>query len=62
LCFTLRPENVNGVQQVNGREGKKNGNKNVFYTEYENTNHNGVFLKAFTEPKLYQWLAKQKLK
>lgn len=41
---------------------KKNGSKNVFYTEYENTNHNGVFLKAFTEPKLYQWLAKQKLK
>jgi predicted peptidase len=39
---------------------KKNGNKNVFYTEYPNTNHNGVFLKAFAEPKLYQWLAKQK--
>ena len=41
---------------------KKNGSKNVFYTEYENTNHNDVFLKAFTEPKFYQWLAKQKLK
>jgi predicted peptidase len=41
---------------------KKNGNKNVFYTEYADTNHNGVFLKAFTEPKFYQWLAKQKLK
>ena len=39
---------------------KKNGNKNVFYTEYANTNHNGVLLKAFTEPKLYQWLDKQK--
>lgn len=41
---------------------KKNGNKNVFYTEYANTNHNGVFLRAFTEPKFHQWLAKQKLK
>ena len=41
---------------------KQNKSKNVFYTEYENTNHNGVFLKAFTEPKLYQWLAKQNLK
>ena len=41
---------------------KKNGNKNVFYIEYTHTNHNGVFLKAFTEPKLYQWLAKQKIK
>jgi predicted peptidase len=41
---------------------KKNGSKNVFYTEYENTNHNQVFLKAFTESKLYQWLAKQKIK
>ncbi len=41
---------------------KKNGNKNVFYTEYAETNHNGVFLKAFTEPKFYLWLAKQKLK
>jgi predicted peptidase len=41
---------------------KKNGNKNVFYIEYANTNHNGVFLKAFTEPKFYKWLAKQKLK
>jgi predicted peptidase len=41
---------------------KKNGNRNIFYTEYANTNHNGVFLKAFTEPKLYQWLAKQKIK
>lgn len=41
---------------------KKNGNKKVSYTEYEDTNHNAVFLKAFTEPKLYQWLAKQKIK
>jgi predicted peptidase len=41
---------------------KKNGNKNVFYTEYEKTNHNDVFLRAFTEPKFYKWLAKQKLK
>lgn len=41
---------------------KKNGGKNAFYTEYENTNHNDVFLKAFTEPKFHQWLAKQKLK
>lgn len=41
---------------------KKNGSKNVFYIEYENTNHTDVFLKAFTEPKFFQWLAKQKLK
>jgi predicted peptidase len=41
---------------------KKNGNKNVFYIEYPNTNHNAVFLKAFTEPKFYKCLAKQKLK
>ena len=41
---------------------KKNGNKNVNYTEFERTNHNEAFLKAFSEPKLYTWLAKQKLK
>jgi predicted peptidase len=41
---------------------KQNGNKNVFYTEYENTNHNDVIFKAFSEPKFYQWLANQKLK
>ena len=41
---------------------KKNGSKNVFYTEYENTNHRDVFLNAFSEPKFYAWLAKQKLK
>lgn len=41
---------------------KKNGNKNVFYTEYAGANHNSVFLKAFKEPKFYQWLTKQKLK
>jgi predicted peptidase len=40
----------------------QNGNKNVVYTEYENTNHNEVILKAFAEPKFYQWLAKQKLR
>lgn len=40
---------------------RKNGSKNVIYTEYEGTNHNDVVLKAFTEPNLYQWLSKQKL-
>jgi predicted peptidase len=41
---------------------RKIGSKNVIYTEYENTNHSDAFIKAFTEPKFYQWLAKQKLK
>jgi predicted peptidase len=41
---------------------KKNGSKNVIYTEYENTNHTDVFIKAFSEPKFFQWLGKQKLK
>ncbi|HLM62148.1 MAG TPA: prolyl oligopeptidase family serine peptidase [Pyrinomonadaceae bacterium] len=41
---------------------KKNGNKNVIYTEFEKTNHNNALIKAFSEPKLFQWLAKQKLK
>lgn len=41
---------------------KKNGNANVVYTEFEKTNHNDVFLKAFLEPNLYRWLAKQELK
>lgn len=41
---------------------KKNGNKNVVYTEFEKTNHVDAFLKAFLEPKLYRWLAKQELK
>ncbi len=41
---------------------KKNGSKNVNYTEYSKTNHNDVFLKAFTEPKLYKWLGKQETK
>jgi predicted peptidase len=40
---------------------KKNGNKNVNYTEFERTNHNETLLKTFSEPKLYMWLAKQKL-
>ena len=41
---------------------KKNGNVNVIYTEYDKTNHNDALLKAFSEPKLFSWLAKQKLK
>lgn len=41
---------------------KKNGNKNVIYTEFEKTNHNEAVLKALSEAKLYTWLAKQKLK
>lgn len=40
---------------------KKNGSKNVNYTEYAKTDHNDVLLKAFAEPKLYEWLGKQKL-
>lgn len=39
---------------------KKKGSKNVNYTEYAKTDHSGV-LKAFLEPKLYEWLARQKL-
>jgi predicted peptidase len=41
---------------------KKNGNKNALYTEFEKTNHTGALFKAFSEPKLFQWLARQKLK
>jgi predicted peptidase len=41
---------------------RKNGNKNVIYTEFEKTNHIEALLKAFSEPKLYRWLAKQKLR
>ncbi|MGI8466841.1 MAG: prolyl oligopeptidase family serine peptidase [Pyrinomonadaceae bacterium] len=40
---------------------KKKGNKNVNYTEYPKTDHNGALIKAFSEPKLYKWLAEQKL-
>lgn len=40
---------------------KKNGSKNVSYTEYVKTDHNDALLKAFAEPKLYVWLNKQKL-
>ena len=40
---------------------KKRGSKNVNYTEYAKTNHNDALLKAFQEPKLFEWLAKQKL-
>ena len=41
---------------------KKNGNKNVNYTEFEQTNHSEALIKAFSELKLYTWLAEQKLK
>lgn len=41
---------------------KKNGSKNFKYTEYAKTNHNDAFVKAFSDPKLYKWLGKQKLK
>lgn len=41
---------------------KINGNKNVVYTEYEKTNHTDALAKAFSEPKLFKWLAEQKLK
>lgn len=41
---------------------KKNGNKNVNYTEYAKTNHNNALLKAFAEAALYEWLDKQRLR
>lgn len=41
---------------------KKNGSKNVNYTEYAKTDHNDALFKAFAEPKLYEWLGKQVLK
>ena len=41
---------------------KKNGNKNVNYTEYPKTDHNDALFKAFADPKLYEWLGKQELK
>lgn len=41
---------------------KKNGGKNVNYTEYAKTDHNDALLKAFAEPDLYKWLGKQELK
>lgn len=40
---------------------RKNGNKNVKYTEYPKVNHNDSLMKALSEPKLYQWMANQKL-
>lgn len=40
---------------------KRNGSKNANYTEYAKTAHNDALLKAFAEPKLYEWLSKQKL-
>lgn len=39
---------------------RKNGNNNVNVTEYENTGHITID-KAFSEPPLFEWLAKQKL-
>ena len=41
---------------------RQNGSKNVNYTEYSKTNHNDALLKAFSDPELYKWLGKQKLK
>ena len=41
---------------------KKNGSKNVNYTEYPKTNHNDALFKAFADPELYKWLGKQELK
>ena len=41
---------------------KKNGSKNVNYTEYPKTDHNDALFKAFAESKLYKWLGKQELK
>jgi len=41
---------------------KRNGSKNVNYTEYPKTDHNDALLKAFSDPELYKWLSRQKLK
>ena len=41
---------------------RKNGNKNVNYTEYVKTDHNSALFKAFSEAALYEWLDKQRLR